>query len=312
LSGAVSCTWGLRRLVINADDFGLTAGVNRAIAEAHARGVLTSTTVMAHSAAFDDASRLHAQNPRLGIGCHIVLVDGAPVVAPHLVPSLLQHGTSFRRTLTQVGLAVARGRINAAEVEAEAIAQMSALQSAGLRLSHFDTHKHVHVFPSLLKPLLRAARACGIQAVRNPFSPARCLPWEQVLRHPEMWRRFVAVSLFRGFAPDFRRLVERDGMATTDGALGVVETGMLSLELLHIILANMPEGTWELVCHPGYHDAELSAARTRLRESRAREFDILTSPAVRGLLDEHHVELITFWDLQSGSAGTQQPNRRAV
>ena len=299
--------WGLRRLVINADDFGLTAGVNRAVAEAHSRGVITSTTLMARSAAFSDAVQIASRYPQLGVGCHIVLVDGTPVLPPHLVPSLLQSGTAFRRTLTQLALAVARNHISSAEVEAEAAAQIAQVQSAGIRISHIDAHKHAHVFPSILKPLLRAARAAGIYAVRNPFSPGRYLPWEKLLRHPELWKRFFAVQLFRGFAPDFRRIVERDGMITTNGALGVVETGALSLELLRIIIRNMPEGTWELVCHPGYNDAELATVRTRLRDSRAREFEILTSPELTALLAEQGVELITYWDLQQQALSNGAP-----
>lgn len=297
----------MRRLVINADDFGLTAGVNRAIAEAHSRGVLTSTTLMARSTAFTDAVQIAARSPKLGIGCHIVLVDGTPVLPPHLVPSLLHNGTAFRRTLTQLALAVARNHISASEVEAEATAQIAQLQSAGIRISHIDAHKHAHIFPSILKPLLRAARAAGIYAVRNPFSPGRYLPWEKLLRHPELWKRFLAVQVFRGFAPDFRRIVERDGMITTDGLLGVVETGAMSLELLQIIIRNMPEGTWELVCHPGYNDAELATVHTRLRESRDRELQIFTSPDVHAILAEQGVELINYWDLQQHLTSASAP-----
>jgi hopanoid biosynthesis associated protein HpnK len=288
----------LRRLVINSDDFGLTSGVNRAIAEAHSQGVVTSATLMARSSALTDAVQIAAATPTLAVGCHVVLLDGAPVLPPHLVPTLLDEGTQFRHSLAQFALAITRNRINAAEVEAEATAQIAHIQSIGVRVSHLDTHKHAHIFPSILKPLLRAAHACGVKAVRNPFTPANCLLWNQVFHHPELWKRFLAVQFLRGFAPDFRRIIERDGMITTDGTLGVVETGALSLDLLRIIVRLMPEGTWELVCHPGYDDAELSSVNTRLRRSRAQELELLTSPEVRALLDEHKVELITYWDLQ--------------
>jgi chitin disaccharide deacetylase len=296
----------LRRLVINSDDFGLTSGVNRAIVEAHSQGLVTSATLMARSRAFADAVQAAARTPTLGVGCHVVLLDGSPVLPPHLVPTLLDDGTRFRHSLAQFALAIARNRINAAEVEAEATAQIAQLQSAGIRVSHIDTHKHAHIFPSILKPLLRAARACGVKAVRNPFTPANCLLWNQVFRHPELWQRFLAVQFIRGFAPDFRRIVERDGIITTDGTLGVVETGALSLDLLRIIVRYMPEGTWELVCHPGYDDAELSSVNTRLRRSRTQELELLTSPDFRALLDEHRVELITYWELQHDT-----PVRRA-
>lgn len=288
----------MRRLVINSDDFGLTSGVNRAIAEARSRGVVTSATLMARSNAFADAVQTAAAVPALAVGCHVVLLDGTPVLPPHLVPTLLDDGTRFRRSLAQFAVAITRNRISAAEVEAEATAQIRQIQSAGILVSHLDTHKHAHLFPSILKPLLRAARACGVKAVRNPFTPANCLLWNQVFRHPDLWKRFLAVQFLRGFAPDFRRIIERDGIITTDGTLGVVETGALSLDLLETILRYVPEGTWELVCHPGYNDAELSSVNTRLRRSRAQELELLTSPETRELLQQHGVELINYWDLQ--------------
>jgi hopanoid biosynthesis associated protein HpnK len=289
----------LRRLIINADDFGLTAGVNRAIAEAHSFGTITSTTLMANSPAFQDAVQVAAEFPKLAVGCHIQLLDGTPVLQPHLVPTLLQNGTSFRRTFGQLAWAVARNRINPAEVEAEATAQIALIQSAGIRVSHVDTHKHAHMFPSILKPIIRAAHACGVNAIRNPFPPSRYLPWGEVLsRHPELWERFVVVQFLRGFAPDFRRIIQRDGIATPDGALGVISTGSLTLDIVRKIIRRLPEGTWELVCHPGYDDADLAKVRTRLRESRAKELRIFTAPAIRELLSQHGVELVSFRELQ--------------
>jgi chitin disaccharide deacetylase len=297
----------LRRLIINADDFGLTAGVNRAIAEAHSSGVVTSTTLMAGAPAFWDAVRLIPNMPNLSVGCHIQLLDGTPLLQPHLVPSLLHDGTRFRRTFAQLALAVARNRINPAEVEAEAVAQISRLQSAGVRVSHVDTHKHAHIFPSILKPILRAARACGVHAVRNPFPPSRYLPWGEVLsRHPELWERFVVVQFLRGFAPDFRRILVRDCIAAPAGALGVISTGSLTFDMVRKIISHLSEGTWELVCHPGYDDAELAGTGTRLRDSRAQELRIFTAPAIRDLLDQHKVELINFRDLPQ-STHTNSP-----
>jgi len=290
----------LRRLIINADDFGLTAGVNRAIAEAHTLGVVTSSTMMARAGAVQDAVAAAASLPNLAVGCHITLLDGQPILPAHLVPSLLHDGTSFRRTFAQLALAVARNKINASEVEAEATAQIAQLQSAGIKVSHVDTHKHAHIFPSILKPILRAAKTCGVNAVRNPFPPARYLPWGEVLsRHPELWERFAVVQILRGFAPDFRRIVERDGVLTTGGTIGVVATGSMTMYLAQTVIRHLPEGTFEFVCHPGYDDADLAKVRTRLRASRAKELEILTAPAFKLMLAERGVELITYRDLYS-------------
>src|ERR1700689_1271933 len=138
----------LARLIINADDFGLTRGINRAIAELHDAGALTSATLMADGPAFDDAVALAKVRPALSIGCHIVLVDGIPTAAPESIPSLIgADGKSFRSSLAEFVLAAPAGRIHEDEVEREALAQVQKLQRAGIGVTHIDTHKHTHLFP---------------------------------------------------------------------------------------------------------------------------------------------------------------------
>ncbi|HEU5334939.1 MAG TPA: ChbG/HpnK family deacetylase, partial [Terriglobales bacterium] len=193
--------------------------------------------------------------------------------------------------------AALRRRIDPGEVEAEATAQMRKLQSAGITLSHFDTHKHAHMFPALLRPLLRAARACGVRAVRNPFAPVRPLAFAHLLRRPRLWKRYSQVLGLRRLLDGFRRAVQEHEMFTTDGTFGIVTTGALDLRLFEAIAGCIPEGTWEFVCHPGYNDAELSGIRTRLRKSRVQELQVLTSPEARAVLERHGVELISFRDL---------------
>ena len=161
------------RLILNADDFGLTAGVNRAIAELHRAGVLTSATLMARAAATDEAIEIARSTPTLGVGCHVVLVDGEPVRPRDQIPTLIDPRTGiFRISLAAFLARLFTGRIRAAEIQAEAAAQIRLLLARGLHLTHIDTHKHTHMFPAVLRPVLRAARAAGIRAVRNPFEPA--------------------------------------------------------------------------------------------------------------------------------------------
>ena len=160
----------MKRLIVNADDFGLTQGVNRAIVACHERGLVSSTTLMATGACFDEAVALASALPNLSVGCHVVLVDGEPLLPAGEVRSLLAPGTDrFYHSIGEVLGAVAQGRFKASEVQAEASAQMARLRSAGVAVSHFDSHKHTHMFPSILRPMLRAAAANGIGAVRNPF-----------------------------------------------------------------------------------------------------------------------------------------------
>ena len=292
----------MRRLIINADDFGLTSGVNRAILEAHQRGVVTSATLMAGGRAFEEAAKLAGNVPQLSVGCHVVLVDGEPLLPAEQVPTLLASGNQrrhFRRGIGELAAAALRRRIDAAQVQAEATAQMCKLQAAGLRLSHFDTHKHAHMFPAILRPLLRAAGTCGVRALRNPFAPVNALAFAHLLRRPRLWKRYSEVQALRRLLDNFRQAVQEEQMLTTDGTFGIVSTGALDQRLFEAILGSIPEGTWEFVCHPGYNDAELDTVRTRLRQSREQELQVLTSEAARAALERHGVELISWKQLVS-------------
>jgi hopanoid biosynthesis associated protein HpnK len=291
----------VRRLIINADDFGLTAGINRAIVEAHTQGVVTSTTLMANVPAFENAVQQARMSPNLSVGCHVILVDGSPILSGLQVSTLIAprstNGTRFRESLGRFAANALLGRLDAGQIEAEAKAQIRKLQSAGITVSHVDTHKHTHMFPAALRPLLRAAKACGINAVRNPFTP-----WLPISTPPRVWKRCLEIRALHRLAGAFRRIIGQHGMLTPDGTFGIVATGALTLELFQRIVERIPEGTWEFVCHPGYHDSELDNIRTRLRKSRVEELKILTSTAARETLVRRGIELISYRDFASGAA----------
>ncbi|HTV65067.1 MAG TPA: ChbG/HpnK family deacetylase [Bryocella sp.] len=294
----------MRRLIVNADDFGLTSGVNRAIAQAHEHGIVTSTTLMANSRAFAGAvevARSAAGDRPLSVGCHIVLMDGEPLLPSEKVPTLLDPGNNdarrFRDSLNDFVIASFRHKLNPDEIEAEASAQIGRIQAAGIQPTHFDTHKHAHMFPAVLRPLLRAAKAHDLPAVRNPFGQVWPLPLSNLLRTRQVWKRFAQLNVLRKLGGTFRAEVAAHGLRTTDGSLGVLATGSLDLKLFTAMIDNMPEGTWEFVCHPGYNDAELEGVRTRLRQSREQELALLTSPEARDLLARRSIQLISYREL---------------
>ncbi|MFZ1008543.1 MAG: ChbG/HpnK family deacetylase [Candidatus Sulfotelmatobacter sp.] len=302
----------MRRLIVNADDFGFTSGVNRAIVEAHTHGVVTSSTLMANGPAFEEAVRLAKTVPNLSVGCHVVLIDGQPLLDTKRLATLTASqdgGNQFRDSLKIFAARALTGRLDSDEIEAESTAQIHKLQSAGISVSHVDTHKHAHLFPSVLRPLLRAARACGVHAVRNPFGPHRPLRSGELLVRPNLWTRYAEVRVLRTLAGKFRRTAKEEGFATPDGTLGVVVTGALDEKLFRHIAAIIPEGTWEFVCHPGYNDEELQRANTRLRLSRETELRVLTMPEVRKLLAESEIELISYRDLLPQN---QPPTRKVA
>jgi len=292
-------TPSVRRLIVNADDFGFTSGVNRAIVEAHTHGVVTSSTLMANGPAFAAATQLAKTLPRLSVGCHVVLIDGEPVLGAEQLPSLTTRtlAPGFRDGLMTFAARAIANKMNTDEIVAEAEAQIRKIQAAGIAVSHFDTHKHTHLFPRILRPLLRAAASCGVRAVRNPFEPCLPLRSSQLLKRRDLWARYAEVRALRVFAEKFREAVDREGFITTHGTLGVVVTGALDESLFRAIARGIPEGTWEFVCHPGYNDADLQASRTRLRESRETELRVLTLPASREVLSQEGIELISYHDL---------------
>lgn len=269
----------MKHLIVNADDFGLTSGVNRAILELHQRGVLTSATLMANAAATDEAIALALANPTLGVGCHVVLVDGLPVLSaqkdiPWLAdPISGRLKSSLGSFISQLYLDRRWISTNLlpAEIQAEASAQIAVLQSSGLKLTHIDTHKHTHMFPAVLRPILRAARAAGITKVRNPFEPA----WSRAATPGAPLLRRLQVRMLRLLEPAFHRIVREEGFTTTQGAIGVLATGTLDKNTVTSLLDSMPDGNWELVTHPGYNDASLAQARTRLLASRETEMQAL-------------------------------------
>jgi predicted glycoside hydrolase/deacetylase ChbG (UPF0249 family) len=286
----------LRRLIVNADDFGFTPGVNRAIVEAHTLGIVTSSTLMANGPAFGEATQMAKASSALSVGCHIVLIDGEPVLDPSRL-STITRSRKFRDGLKTFAARALTRRMNAGEIESEARAQIQKIQSAGIAVSHIDTHKHTHIFPQILRPLLRAARGCGVRALRNPFGPRFPLRSSQLLSQPNLWTRFAELRILSRFAGQFRRAVDREGFATPDGTLGIEVTGTLDERLFQAISQSIPDGTWEFVCHPGYNDADLAAAKTRLRESRELELKVLTMPAAREVLAQAGVQLISYRDL---------------
>ena len=274
------------RLIVNADDFGLTPGVNRAIVELHAAGLVTSTSLMARAGATDEAIELARATPSLGVGCHIVLVDGEPVLPPEEIPSLVDARTGqFLHSLTAFLVRLFTGRIRAEEIEAEAAAQIAHLQGRGVSLTHIDTHKHLHIFSAVLRPVLSAARAAGIRAVRHPFEPE----WALRAAIGASLARVVQVAALGPLAPRSQRILAQEGFASTDGTIAMAGTGSLDAATLRSLLRQLPAGTWELVTHPGYNDADLEHVRTRLRASRDRE-----RVALAAIREVPGMELISF------------------
>ncbi len=265
----------MKRLVVNADDFGFTHDVNSGIVEAHQRGILTATTLMANGAAFDDAIRLARANSGLDIGCHLVLVGGH---------SLLNRNRAFPHTVRQLVQALLLRQVRPFE---ELRAQVVKVLDAGLQPTHLDTHKHTHLLPPVLDAVAQIAGEFGIRWVRRPFdlpiTPAGTPRSTRVISR--------GLTLVRRH---FHRVLARHGCRTTDHFAGFQMTGRFEAADLIALLRALPEGTTEFMTHPGHCGPELEAASTRLKSSRAQELAALTAPEVRRALDDFGVELTRY------------------
>jgi len=280
------------RLILNADDFGLTRGINRAIGELHAAGALTSATLMANGPAFDDAVAVAHAHPGLGVGCHIVLVDGTPLSPPETVPTLLgADGKNFRASLIDFVRDLWLGRIDPAEIEREALAQVQKLQRAGIDVTHLDTHKHTHIFPPVAREMNSIVRYTSVATMRNPFEPH----FAHRASHATLSRRLQIFAIDR-FRHGFNKIALNQ--LFTDGTIGISATGNLNANVLLDTLAALPDsGTFELLCHPGYNDADLDRVTTRLRHHREIEYSALLTEIPQLLSQPNSLELIHYGNL---------------
>ena len=266
-----------KQLVVNADDFGFTRDVNQGIIEAHQRGILTATTLMANGEAFDDALRLAGENPGLDIGAHLVLIGGRMVSA---VDTRLPAG------IPQLLAAIAARRMR---IYDELAAQVRRILDAGIRLTHLDTHKHTHLAPPVLDAVTGIAEEFGIRWVRRPFD----LPLTAA-RGAAPWLKRATSGGLAAVRARFDRALARHHCRTTDHFAGFQITGRFRTRELVALIRSLPEGSTELMCHPGRCSDALRSARTRLKESRERELEALVAPETRRALEESGVELVNY------------------
>jgi predicted glycoside hydrolase/deacetylase ChbG (UPF0249 family) len=224
----------------------------------------------------------------------------------------------FYSSLSAFAARAMLGGFDRDQLVAEVTAQIRKIQSTGLQVTHLDSHKHAHIFPEILAALLRAARICGVRAIRNPFVPVKAIHARQFKGKRELWKRYGQVRLLNSFSRQFRQRMKRAGLVTPDGVIGLIETGTRDRSddssgyssLLRQMLASLPEGTWEFVCHPGYNDADLRAAGTRLLAAREEERRLLTSTELRQFLEEQKIRVIGYREFAAELAETLAANRK--
>jgi hopanoid biosynthesis associated protein HpnK len=290
----------MKRLIINADDFGFTRGVNAGIVRAFNEGLLTSTTIMANGDAFEDAAELARANPGLAVGCHLAAIGGGPVAPASEVASLVGEDGRLPQTLSQLMASLVRGKVRMNDVEREFQAQVERVIASGITPTHLDTHKHSHADPRVFEALARVARRFHIERVRNPFEAVfdpYAVGVAQKSRRRVYFKQWAMSAVVSARARKFRQIARSYGLVAPDHFRGVRLTGLLDSEAVRSVISSLKEGTTELMCHPGIYDEELEQAHTRLKRERQRELEALTDPALRRAIEERGVQLISYREL---------------
>lgn len=276
----------LRYIIINADDFGRHAEINRAVEEGLVHGCLRSATVMPGGAAFAGAIDIARRHEELGLGVHFTLVDGHPILPPEEIPSLVGSEGDFLPDHTALLKRYLKGGVNLEEVRRELAAQLQKIEATGIPISHVDSHQHMHTLPGIIDIVLDLAARAGIRAVRTPRTPLFAGAFGGL---GQLVGRLGLSTLARLAACK----AHRRGLLTPDNFAGIVAGEAVSEgELLHLI-AHLPQGTTEVMMHPGMKNDVLQEDSGWQHDFEA-ELAAILSPRVGEALRKAEVESVNF------------------
>jgi predicted glycoside hydrolase/deacetylase ChbG (UPF0249 family) len=280
-AGAVNYAGGggisnVQKLIVNADDFGLTSGINQAIVECFQAGALSSTTLMVASPAAEEAAGLAAANPGLGVGIHLNLTNGRPAMPPERVPSLVGRDGRFPG-MTGALLRLTSFRARTSDLAAEIGAQIEMARALGIEPTHIDSHHHLHAHPRLRLVMQRVCRKHGIAKARG---------YRMIWRSPKA----AVIALAAGLPLPGPTLI-------TPGRFGGIEAmggKDMAAALAHELA--IPGEALEFMCHPGHADEELRQT-TSYNDERGLELEGLLSPRFTAAIRDAGARLISFREL---------------
>ena len=274
----------MKRLIVTADDFGASPEVNDAVEQAHRDGILTAASLMvAGDAAADAVARAHAL-PTLGIGLHIVLVEGRPLLPADRIPALVDATGNFRTDMARAGVTIFASPAARRQLAAEVEAQFAAFAATGLVLDHVNAHKHFHLHPTIAGTILKVGTRYGMRAARAPIEPRRLLRQvdgsETGSRIETVWARLVRARL------------RRAGMLVPDQVFGLAWSGAMTADRVRGILERLPDGLTEIYTHPATGAYPGSAPGYDYRG----ELAALLEPLAKTILTRERVALGHFAD----------------
>jgi hopanoid biosynthesis associated protein HpnK len=271
----------LRRLIVNADDFGRSASINQAVIRAHREGILTTASLMVNEPACEEAVAIARQNPKLGVGLHLTLIHGHSALPPESIPGLVNGRKEFTNNPASAGFRYFFQRSLRAQLRQEIHAQFKRFLATGLPLDHVNGHLHLHLHPTVLRILMEDAAQLGIQRLRLTFDPFRL---NLRLASGHLAYRALHAVIFHCLSARARPVLRARGLRHTSAVFGLLQNARVDEAYVSGLLAHLPAGDSELYSHPS------------LDEFR-NEFDALISPRVRAQVETFGIKLIRYQDL---------------
>lgn len=276
----------MKKIIVTADDFGNAVPINEAVEQAHRNGVLSAASLMVGAPAATDAVERARRLPSLGVGLHLTLVDGRPVLPPQQIPGLVGSDGRFSCDPVRLGVALFFSPELRRQAEAEIEAQFERFRGTALPLDHVNGHQHFHMHPVVTRAIARLAPAFGSPPVRIPLEPFRPSPDRPLQR---LWSWLFYAAQTHGM----RRRLSAVGLALNDHVLGVNDSGAMTERRVLQLLDCLPDGVTELYCHPAtrrWEGADNLPAHYRAEE----EFAALVSPRVRAKVQAAALRPVSF------------------
>jgi len=295
----------MKKVIVNADDFGISKAVNRGIIEAFREGILTSASFMSNMPAFKDAVFHCRKNDNLGVGIHLNLNLGRPLLPPRQVKTLVNSEGLFLSNYYQFIKLLYLKKINLFEIEKEFRTQIEKVKNENIELDHINSHLHVHMFPQIFKIVIRLAKEYSIPAIRfsnerlrfgiaNNYYPLAPRNRQQIGRYFYDFRKVLLLKILAGFDKKF---LESSGLYNPDYFFGAFLMGQMRFEQYVKIFDIIKDSCTEIACHPGYVDDEIIATNDSLIEEREEELKTLLDPKLKQAILEKDITLVTFAEI---------------
>jgi hopanoid biosynthesis associated protein HpnK len=271
----------VRRLIVNADDFGLSSSVNEAVIRAHREGILTTASLMTNESGFDEAVKLAKENSKLGVGLHLTLLMGHSALQPKKIPGLVNSHGEFSNSPVGIGMNYFFKRNLREQLRAEIHAQFAKFHETGLPLDHVNGHLHLHLHPVIFKIMMEDSEKLRIRHLRLTRD---CLSRNRKMSRGHWFYRISHAAIFEFLSSRARKVLAQKKIRHAQITFGLLQNSRVDEDYILKLLPELPSGDSELYSHPSLGEFK-------------HEFDALISPRVKEQIKKLGIELIRYQDL---------------